>query len=547
MKILEIRDLSFKYPGQDGPTLSGLDFSVNAGEIVYICGPTGAGKSTLLHCLKREIKPRGLMAGTVLFKGKDIESYGTEQLIRQIGIVFQDPENQTVMDTVIGEMAFGLENLGLSASEIKQRLSEVAGYFGVEPLLQKVYRHLSGGERQTVNLCAVLAMRPEVLLLDEPVSQLDPVARAEFTGMIRRINEDFGMTILISDHSNDEMQACADKLLVLVEGRAAYFGPPKKVAAAAAAANDHKAVELLPAPVRLFASAGLNMNELPLTIREARQMLRGNVWFRQKPVAEANREKSAAPVAISAADLLFAYSSAPERPVLKNLDLSVRQGEFVGIAGGNGSGKSTLLKLLCGLSDPLDGRVRIGSEDIAKMRRSDICGKVFYIPQNPLMYFTFDNVAEEISDAAARGGAGGDRIDAVLDRFGLGRHLKKHPYDLSGGERQKVLMACAVLRDAGILLLDEATKGLDHLSRQELGRMLSMLAASGKTIVMVSHDLEFMASFADRCAMLFDGSLGTLRDTRDFFRDNYFYTTSAKRIFRDILPEILTIEEVTAG
>jgi len=544
MNIIEVKDLSFKYPDQEDYSLKGLDFSIEAGELVYICGPTGAGKSTLLHCLKKEIQPCGELTGSIRFKGTDIRMVSPELLVRKIGIVFQDPENQTVMDTVIGEIAFGLENLGLSPSEIRQRMSEVAGYFGIEPLLQKSYRHLSGGERQTVNLCAVLAMRPEVLLMDEPVSQLDPVAQAEFTSMIRRINEEFGMTILISEHNNEDLLASADKVLILDGGRVSWFGPPREVAGKVSAEKDHRALALLPSPVRLFAGAVAHGDPLPLTIKEARQMIRKYPVFRRRETPGPERDDSIRKPAISAENILFAYVSEPGKPVLKSLDLKISEGEFVGIAGGNGSGKSTLLKLLCGLSEPLDGIVRIGDENIKKMKRGAICDKIFYIPQNPLTYFTYDNVGDELFEAAGKGAAGAEKTDAVIDEFRLRPHLKKHPYDLSGGERQKVLLACAVLRNAGILLLDEATKGLDPASRQDLGKMLSQLSGMGKTIVMVSHDLEFMASFAKKCALLFNGSLSALMDTRSFFRDNYFYTTYAKRIFRDILPDVLTIEEV---
>ncbi len=552
MKILEMKDLSFTYPEQTEATLKNISFEIREGELVYICGPTGAGKSTLLHCLKREIWPRGTMIGSILFCGCPMEGLPSEDLIRDIGIVFQDPDSQTVMDTVMGEMSFGLENLGLPPAEIKQRLSEVAGYFGVEPLFQKTYQHLSGGERQTVNLCSVLAMRPKVLLLDEPVSQMDPVAQAEFTGMIKRINEEFGITVLINEHRNEELMACADKVLILDHGQIRYFGAPRDVAKKIIANGDKKALSLMPASARLFALAsGLQKETLPMTIKEARQMVRKHAIFEQKKeyrnlkMHEKQPQKGMA--TLTADNLLFSYCTSQGKTVLKNLDFVAESGDFIGIAGGNGSGKSTLLKLMCGLYEPLDGTVKVGKENIKKMKRDAICNEIFYIPQSPLTYFTFDTVEKELTDAAKKGKKNQTEVESIFRQFELTAHLAKHPYDLSGGERQKILLACAMLRDTKILLLDEATKGLDPQSKKELGDMLTALSHMGKTIIMVSHDLEFMASYAKICALLFDGNLSVMQDTRTFFRDNYFYTTNAKRIFREALPEILTIEEVAVG
>lgn len=548
MTILELKHVSFQYPGQKKEALKNISFKVSEGEILYVCGPTGAGKSTLLHCLKREIRPLGEMQGEITFCGSPMDSFSKEDLVSQIGIVFQNPDNQTVMDTVMSEMTFGLENLGLPPAEIKQRLSEIAGFFGIEPLFNKSYQHLSGGERQTVNLCAVLAMRPKLLLLDEPISQLDPVAQAEFTGILRRLSDEFGITIIINEHKNTELMTISNKVLFLDEGELHYFGTPRDIASQIILNNDHKALSFLPAPVRLFAAAeGLPISEMPLTIKEARKMVNNNQIFRYDQNDENDENASAfrnPNQAISAENLLFSYRSSPGEMVLKHLDFQAFQGDFIGIVGGNGSGKSTLMKLFCGLASPLDGTIRLGNEKINKMKRSQICDQVFYIPQNPLTYFTCDTVSGEIDLAAQKGKAYRQGYEALLAKFRLSSLLKLHPYDLSGGERQKVLIVCAILRDVQILLLDEATKGLDSNVKKDLGEMLGMLSNAGKTIIMVSHDLEFIASYAKKCALIFDGNLSLLQNTRGFFANNYFYTTAAKRIFRDTLPLVLTIEEV---
>jgi len=547
VKILELRQVSFRYPGQPREALKDISLEIHAGEIVYVCGPTGSGKSTLLNCLKREIRPRGELTGSIIYDGQEMDAYTDAALIQQIGIVFQNPDNQTVMDTVMGEMAFGLENLGLAAGQIKQRLSEIAGYFGIESLFHKSLQHLSGGEKQKVNLCAALAMRPRLLLLDEPLSQLDPIAQTELIGMIRRLNQEFGITIIISEHNKDDMMVRADKVLVLNQGRQCHFGTLRQVVAEVVNSQDENGIAFMPTPARLYVrTAKIPPADLPLTVKEARHMLHVYPIFRYKRNGVSTEARQNHNPALAAENLLFAYRSAPGQAVLKNLDFLAYQGDFIGIVGGNGSGKSTLLKLLAGLLEPMDGMVRIGRDNIRRMKKDVIRGTVFYGPQNPLTYFTQDTVEAELAEASRQGRATAESYGATLRELNLSDLLNMHPYDLSGGERQKILLACAVLRGAQILLLDEATKGLDASVKKELGSVLTELARNGKTIILVSHDLEFMAGFARKCTLLFDGNLSILQSAHDFFRDNYFYTTIAKRIFRESLPDVLTIEEVIA-
>lgn len=540
MKILELSQLSFRYPNQPRAALKNISLSIRAGEIVYVCGPTGSGKSTLLRCLKREIRPAGEMAGKILYTGRDLDTYSSLELIRDIGMVFQDPEEQTVMDTVMGEMAFGLENMGLATGQIRQRLSETAGYLGLEGILPKSLKQLSGGEKQKVNLGAVLAMRPKLLLLDEPLAQLDPVAQMELIDIIQRINRDFGITIIIAEHNRDELMAMADQMLILNEGRPVRLGKLRQLADEA----DPDDLEFMPVPVRLFAPISLSPPDvLPLTVREARSLLAEYPGFKPKNPVRFRLENPSRQPVLEADNVLFAYRGDPGRIVLKHLDFQVHAGDFVGIAGGNGAGKSTLLKILCGLLEPLDGRVRVGGRSRGAGRR-DLSSQIFYIPQNPLTYFTHDRVGAEIDDAARLGGVD-PQAHPVLEELQLHSLLEMHPYDLSGGERQKVLFACAVLRGAQILLLDEATKGLDAQRKKQLGDMLTDLVRTGKTVVLAGHDLEFMARYAQKCTLLFDGQLSNVQPVRDFFRDNYFYATVAGSIFREALPGILTIEEVT--
>ncbi|MFF2019392.1 ABC transporter ATP-binding protein [Paenibacillus sp. NPDC058177] len=568
MEIITAERLSFRYPDEARDSLHELSFTVREGEFVVLCGPSGCGKTTLLRHLKRELNPVGTGSGTVYYRGLPLGEWSPEIAAAEIGMVFQNPEAQIVMDTVWHELAFSMENLGYPLPVMRSRLAEIAGLFGLEPLLYKPVHELSGGQKQLLNLASVLVLQPKVLLLDEPTSQLDPIAAREFIQMLRRLNEEMSVTVIISEHRLEEVLPLADRVLMLEDGKLKAEGTAReisvKLGGGTASPSD---LAYLPAATRVYlgltAEAALEgANSIPLTVREGKQWLQrewrtdregegarpsaehhsaaieaGGSQRSSIPSGRPSGESALAEEILKAREITFRYEKeGPE--VLKKLSLSLFRGELLAILGGNGAGKSTLLHLLNGLAKPQRGRI-----DLAKGSSTG------YLAQNPLLYFSQDTAREELRQMAEYGGLSAteaqEEIDGLLDIFELGELLERHPHDLSGGQQQKLALAMVLLLRPDILLLDEPTKGLDPAAKEKLASLLLHLRELGKSIIVVTHDVEFAASYATRCALLFDGGITAEGPPERFFSANYFYTTAVNRMVRDWLPQALTVEEVT--
>lgn len=478
-------------------------------------------------------------------------------------MVFQNPEAQIVMDTVWHELAFSMENLGFPQSVMRSRIAETAGLFGLERLLYKPVHELSGGQKQLLNLAAVLVLQPKLLLLDEPTSQLDPVAAREFIHMLQRLNAEMGMTVIISEHRLEEVLPLADRVLLLKDGELSAMGSPRDIIGKLDRSNPahSELMDYLPAAARLrLALASLSSSpaasgNVPLTVREGRQWLRQELAGDGKLAAgsrlhgtsptdteelQAVKSQAAAvgrsEAILNCREITFRYDKdGPE--VLKKLNLSLFKGDILAVLGGNGAGKSTLLYLLNQMAKPQRGRVELA--------KGSATG---FLAQNPLLYFSQDTVREELHQMAAYAGLHGQEAqhetDALLEVFQLSELLDHHPQDISGGQQQKLALALVLLLKPDILLLDEPTKGLDPGAKQRLAELLSAIRQMGKSIIIVTHDVEFAAAHATRCALLFDGGITAEGAPEDFFSTNYFYTTAVNRIVRDWLPQALTVEDV---
>lgn len=566
MAFIEIRDLCFTYPVEKNKALSDISISIDQGEFVVLCGASGSGKTTLLRHLKKETIPTGERYGNVLYEGTPLQELKEEKAVKEIGMVFQDPENQIVMDTVINELAFSLENLGVDSVIIKKRIAEMAAFFGLEDSLYKSIHELSGGQKQTMNLCSVLMLQPKVLLLDEPTSQLDPVAAHEFLKMVYELNQEFSITVIITEHRLEEVFPLADRVIFMEEGKVKYNESPKKVAYRIIKENDANAAPFLPSVTRLFHYLGFGKDEIvensiPMTVREGKELyetnrvniLRNSDNINSKNVEEIevdlnpdiNMGTQKREIVLECKDINFRYKK--ENPlVLQNLSLSIYKGDYLAILGGNGSGKTTLLQILAGIHEPQLGDIRLSNKKMRTIKSDDRYKRIGYVAQNPLLHFTFDTVEEELQysvDRAKRENSEKTMNELVL-HFEIGDILKRHPYDCSGGQQQKIAIACALASNPEILLIDEPTKGLDAISKDQFSSLLSRLQESGLTIVMVTHDIEFAASHASRCAMLFDGSIAFSAEPTEFFSRNYFYTTVVNRVMRDYLPDMVTYKDV---
>lgn len=525
MEIYKIENLSFKYPESDYDALYDISLSINSGEFITICGKSGCGKSTLLRQLKPVLTPHGIQSGEVRFKGNLINSLDLREQSEQIGFVMQSPDNQIVTDKVWHEMAFGLESLGMSTPEIRSRVAEMASFFGIQNWFYKDVSELSGGQKQLLNLASVMVMQPSVLILDEPASQLDPIAAKEFIDVLSKINKELGTTVILSEHRHEETFAVSDRVIFMDKGRIIADDKPCMIADKIKDSDI-----LLPTAMRVYVQTG-GTGKSPVTVREGREWLERqkliNIEYEQK-------EKITTESVVELNDLWFRYEkNLPD--IIKGLTAQVHKGELYAIVGGNGTGKTTALSLISGINRPYRGKI-------------EIKGTIGALPQNPQTLFVKKTVKldlyEMLSDKKMSVGEKDKLISEVISLCELEHLLDRHPYDLSGGEQQRAALAKVLLMRPQILLLDEPTKGLDGHFKQRFADILNTLKASGITIIMVSHDIEFCAEYADRCAMFFDGHIVSEGEPREFFGGKSFYTTCASRMARGIINNVVLSSDI---
>ncbi len=574
VNILDIKELTFAYPDSSDDSgerylpdaLKNVTLSVKQGEFVVILGSSGCGKTTLLRQLKTSIAPHGRLAGEIEFKGKSLKEMDDRTSAKQIGFVQQDVDAQLVTDKVWHELAFGLESLGYDNGYIRRRVAEMCSFFGLSGIFHRKVAELSGGQKQMVNLASVMALSPEVLILDEPTSQLDPIAANEFIACLVRINRELGTTIIMTEHRLEEVLPVCSRAVVMDEGTVLCQGTVKEVAVTlknegqslSGKVVDRNGLYLsMPAAVQVY--LGLDgSDESPVTVAEGRNWLSqfdskyreqgrdvasGYVLADELDDKDADDQKVDHDAggaagrrsgnhqdkswAVMIDEVHFRYDKGSQE-VLRGLDLDIYENEILMINGSNGCGKSTLLSLIAGVNKPYRGRIKIEQGKSVGM-----------LPQNPELLFTRRSVREELVDAS-------DRKQLVdIARFCKLEHLlDRHPYDLSGGEKQRLALAKVLLYDPDILLMDEPTKGLDNGFKAELKCMLRDLQRRGKTIVVVSHDVEFCAVAGDRIALLFDGELATVNGVQEYLAGNNFFTTAAARISQGILRGAVTVSDI---
>ena len=530
MAAFTTEHLTFTYPLADRPALRDVSLTVEEGEFLVLCGPSGGGKTTLLRHLKPALTPHGTRTGTVTLFDTPAGSLDARDAAGRIGYVMQEPEDQIVTDRVWHELAFAPERLGTPEEQMHLRVGELAGFFGIDEWFSRDTDTLSGGQKQMLALAAALVTHPELLLLDEPAAQLDPVAAERLLGAVRRVNRELGVTVVLSAHRLEDVLALADRVCVLSDGAVAALGTPEEVVRALYEKNDPFRAAM-PAPARLWASCGMR-GPCPTDVRGGRALLRR---MTVRPAAEAAPEESASGDAVlTGRGLWFRYEKhAPD--VLRALDVAVRAGEIYAILGGNGSGKTTLLSVLAGTRRAYRGKLSRAGHRIA------------LLPQDTRLLLSRDTVAQELDEAARAAGADEKQVRACVEALALEQLLQRDPADLSGGERQRAALAKLLVTAPDVLLLDEPTRGLDTPSCLALGETLRSLSAQGKAVVLVSHDVEFCARFSDRAALLFDGAITGEQPARAFFAGNHFYTTAANRMARFCLPQAVLTEEVAAA
>lgn len=548
MEIINIKDLSFTYPNSEEKALNNVSLSINDGDFIVVCGESGCGKTTLLKLIKREIAPAGEIEGEILYMGKNISELDDRTAAGEIGYVMQNPEMQIVTDKVWHELAFGLENLGVPSGTIRRRVAEMASYFGIQNWFRRKTSDLSGGQKQLLNLAAIMVMQPKILILDEPTSQLDPIAASDFIATVKKLNRELALTVILVEHRLEEVFSMADKVAVMEKGSVIVYDEPAAVGEKLREVRQNSNMLLgLPSSIRIF--NGLNINaKCPVTVKEGREFLSNNFKNTVNTISIDCKEFDGEPV-VNLKNVWFRYErSLPD--VLRGVELTSYKGEVLSILGGNGAGKTTMLRVLSGQNRAYRGDVLINGKKIAKYSQNELyhCN-VAFLPQNPQEVFLKMSVREDFNEVAKAMGYTKDEkeksILEITDRLGISHLLDKHPYDLSGGEQQKAALAKILLLKPKILLLDEPTKGIDAYSKHILGGILSDLKAQGMTVIMAVHDVEFAAEYSDRCALFFDGEIISEDTPNTFFSENNFYTTSASKISRHMYKNTVLCREVT--
>lgn len=543
MEILSIKDLTFSYPNKENFALQNVNLSINSGDFVVVCGQSGSGKTTLLRMLKKEIAPHGEKQGAVYYKGEDVEKLDDKISAQKIGFVFQKPDQQIVTDKVWHELAFGLESLGYDSDYIRLRVGEMANYFGITSLFRKKTTELSGGQKQLMNLASVMAMSPDVIILDEPTSQLDPITANDFITTLKKINDELGLTVIIIEHRLQEVFPIADKVAVMEDGKVICYDTPRNVCEKL---SNHPMSQGFPSAVRIWQKSG-SKGECPLTVKEGRNFINLNFSERKLPLRNTipNTEDI-----ITLKDVFFRYEKGGN-DILSGTNLSIKKGEHFCILGGNGSGKTTTLKILAGLLKPYRGKVIIDNNKMTKKTTADFNRLgVAMLPQNPESVFLKSRVIDDYTELCKIKGieksAYEDKINSVAEKLGIKGLLENHPYDLSGGEIQKCALGKVLISEPKILLLDEPTKGVDAYSKIALSKILQEIKSGGVTIITVTHDVEFASIVADRCGLFFDGEVLSSLVPQEFFSKNNFYTTASSRISRDKFANAVTVDDVVS-
>lgn len=599
--IIQIRDLTFAYAAGDEPVLSDINIDISSGEFVIIMGSSGSGKTTLLKMLKRNMIPAGRYSGRVYIYGKEADKLTDRENAAGIGYVSQDPDNQIVTDKVWHELAFGLENLGMDNVTIRKKVAEMSEYFGITGWYDREVSKLSGGQKQILNLASVMVMQPGILLLDEPTANLDPLAAIRFLDVVKRINQELGVTVVMVEHNLEHIYADADRIIAIDKGRVAANSSPKKAAADIIAAGSFL-IEGLPVASRLYSgynkkngnsvvsynNVNIDSNnkdnhilsdEIPLTVKEGRRWyvnykkvygkditkdkdkinnfagksiindkvikkdvleednITGNKnkkrigFIKKNNLENKSSRKNTDNIENTVCQLKnVSYSYNKKLPyIIDGVDVSFKEGQITAILGGNGAGKSTMLKLIAGIIEPVRGKI------ISNKR-------IIMLPQDPKAVFTEVSVEEELAEVLMDKGNGiynnmpmedkREIVEQIIEEFGLNDIRKNNPYDISGGQQEKLAIAKVLLLKPEVLLLDEPTNGLDPYFKKTLGKLLKKINADGVTIIIVSHDLEFVDSFCDDVIMLFDKKVAAKDSTHKFLRDNMFYTTNYYRIMK---------------
>ena len=528
METLECRNLAFTYKQNAQKTLQNISFSLQDGDFALLCGDSGCGKTTLLRLIKREIAPFGIKSGALFFKGKNTEDLTEKESVASIGYVGKDCP--LTSEFVYTQLAFILESLSLAPEEIKLRLAEICAEFSLEKLFDKKTALLSAGEKQKVALASVLAARPRLLLLDEPLSNLDPVAAVDFLLLLQKYGQNHNMTVLMAEQNLKTALPFCNKLLFLQEGKIAVFDETAKAIQTLFRLSSPY-FQALPDGIQIFYNLKQE-GKYPLTLPQYKAFLEKRFHTQIEQTKQATPAKNLQirtepkDCLLQIRDLYFRYS-AREEFALQNLSLKLNRGSCTALLGANGSGKSTLLKLIAGIYRPTDGKIKLSD-------------KAYLLPQQAGDIFTQNSIRAEFDKIFPQ-----ENWQRKAEKLGLGKILDKHYLDLSSGELQKCALLKILLKKPALLLLDEPTCGLDFQGKKELSKLLRALCAEGITVLFSSHDMDFCADTAQDIILLFNKNICCRMKKRDFLLQSDYYTTQTAAACKNLLP-FISVQELLA-
>lgn len=553
MEVFKAKDLTYIYPDTTQPAVDGINIEISEGEMVLLVGPSGCGKSSLLKIFAGLIPSfyGGTVKGQVHYRDTDI-LYLNKPLASKVGMLFQDPEKQLVLTDVRSEIVFGMENTGVDTGTMRRRLAETLDFMGIGNAIKRKTGQLSAGEKQKVALASILAMNPDILLLDEPTSQVDPISAEEILGVIRKTAEDTGKTIVMAEHKLERCLHLADRVAAMKDGRLEFLGGAEEYCRWA----EKSKYGFIPPIPRLF--SGLDMNEIPITVKQGRMAVASRLKVGNSSTcaaADVNSCHSITPEnnknevpEISIKNLWYSYDNTEY--ALKGINLDIFKGQFTAILGQNGAGKSTLVKNINGLLKPVRGHVEVRGQSTKGKNVYELSQTIGYLAQNPDNYLLNDTVEEEIRFTLNNFKRDWSRdIDSLLKLFRIEQYKKSNPRDLSTGEKQRVALASVLSVFPRVLILDEPTRGMDYDKKNSLGELLLDLKKQDITIILITHDIEFAAEFCDRAVILFDGEIVASGTKDDVLKNNLYYSSQVSKLFhgiKDVVTFDRALTEITS-
>ena len=562
MSYIEIKDLTYCYPKETKPVLKHINLQLNKGEILFVVGESGSGKSTLGKCISGAVPNfyGGTIQGNVSIDGQDIIEMHHNKRAREVTMVFQDPESQLIMNKVYREIAFGLENVGISNTEMKKRIWEAMQFSNILDIANREINTLSGGQKQRVAITSAIAYLPNCIILDEPTSQLDPSSAEDVIALIKKINDELGITIIIIEQRIDKWFDIADKILLLSKGEIAFAGNKQELYKV----ENEALLDFLPNYLKI--SKALDIEDMPCGIRETRRAIETFTYEYNSPLLAQDLPNSEEIIKIE--NLSCKYE---DNLVIKDISTNIKKGEFISILGANGAGKSTFLKALMGLIN-YGGSIKVLKNhfengksskklsesfiknfngeygEVKKLKIKDIARIIGYVSQNPNDYISKETVYEELKFTLDNYNIKDNEvIEDTLKALDIYKLKDRNPRDLSGGEIQRVAIASILVLKPKILLLDEPTRGLDAKVKRMLGEILLELNNNGTTVILVTHDVEFAAEYCDRFLLMFNGEIVGDGSREEVLGTGIYYTTTINKIFRNSNRDIFTLKDFHAS